>query len=197
MVSIFLVWKGTVQLFVLKIAVLIRGDFMLKRLADYSVIVVAMVILTILGTVVIVTLKPKHQDIWAGGLIIIVGLGAFIASRLLERRGTEKGISQRETLDDNTVYFLFYANSGLPVSLVTELWHEIADTMGVLPGKLRPTDRFGHEIGKSFWITNEALDALAAVATKRTKEYQSSIDLQLIKTVDDYIRQFSAMRKKP
>lgn len=185
------------QLFVLKIAVLIRGDFMLKRLADYSVIVVAMVILTILGTVVIVTLKPKHQDIWAGGLIIIVGLGAFIASRLLERRGTEKGISQRETLDDNTVYFLFYANSGLPVSLVTELWHEIADTMGVLPGKLRPTDRFGHEIGKSFWITNEALDALAAVATKRTKEYQSSIDLQLIKTVDDYIRQFSAMRKKP
>ena len=158
-----------------------------------NIVVVAMVILIAIGTVAIFTLKPEHAKIWAGGLIIIVGIGAFIASYLMERRKINSVFAQREILDDDTIYSRFYADSGLTKTFVAELWHEIADTLGILPGKLRPTDRFGHEIGKSYWITTEALDTLTAVAVRRSKKYQGSIDLAGIKTVDDYIRQFAAL----
>lgn len=166
----------------------------MSRIIDNrNTVVVAMITLIAIGTVAIFTFKPEHPKIWAGGLIIIVGIGAAVASYVMARRKINSIFAQREILDDDTIYSRFYADSGLTKTFVIELWHEIADTLGISPGKLRPTDRFGHEIGISYSITTEALDTLTAVAVRRAKKYQGSIDLAGIKTADDYIRQFAAL----
>ncbi|OPX99483.1 MAG: hypothetical protein A4E62_00122 [Syntrophorhabdus sp. PtaU1.Bin002] len=163
-------------------------------LASRKVVFCGMIVMVALGTISILMFEPERPGIWAVGMVVIVGLAAFLASRVMERRSAEIEVRQRETLDDDTTYSLFYADSGLAAPFVAELWHEIADTLGVPPGKLRPTDRFGYEIGNSFWITTEALDTLAAIAIRRAKEYHGAINWELIKTVDDYVRQLAALK---
>ena len=58
----------------------------------------------------------------------------------------------REELDDLSVYQQFYATAELMEPDVIMLWHEIADTLKVPAGKIRPTDVFGEDIGGAFLL---------------------------------------------
>lgn len=96
-------------------------------------------------------------------------------------------LQQREALDDNLIYSRFYLASGIEKASVQELWHEVANTLKIPAELLRPTDRFGKEIGVSL-ITSEELDYLGELALKRAKADGRSIDLKSIRSVDDYVR---------
>ncbi len=103
------------------------------------------------------------------------------------RRRTLMNLREREFLDDAAVYSRYYADSGIPEPRVLELWHEVANALSVSPGLLRPEDRFGKDIGVGF-ITSEDLDYLSQLAMKRAKVDARNVDLQSIRTVDDYVR---------
>lgn len=96
-------------------------------------------------------------------------------------------LQERQILDDGVLYSRYYAESGIPQASVMELWYEVANALKVPPGMLRPEDEFGKDIG--IWsITSEDLDYLGQLAIKRAKTDGRSIDLQAIKSVDDYVR---------
>jgi hypothetical protein len=155
---------------------------------------VAIVLLITVGIVALVTLQPAYPGIWAAVLIVAVGGGAFAFSRLYSGRAIAQTMTDRQELDDAAIYERFYRNSGLSPEVVTELWHEIADVLHLSPGKLRPTDRFGRDIGQ-FLLTSDELDALSALAVRRAGGKQAAGDLSVIKTVDDYIRRFGLVAK--
>jgi hypothetical protein len=125
----------------------------------------------------------------------LIGIAALIATLGLivlwwKRSAARRGLMTRESLDDDAVYSRFYAGSGLPNGQVLQLWHEIAETLGVPSGRLRPEDRFGKNVG-TYWITSDALDVLAAKGRQRAKQLGLTIDLKQIATVDQYVRCFA------
>lgn len=88
--------------------------------------------------------------VWVA-LYVIVGYWGWVLARSYWRtRGRlEKKrarIAQRERIPINAVYPAFFASSGLNEPKVTELWLEVARTLRVDPGKLRPSDRFDREL---------------------------------------------------
>ncbi|MBY4730339.1 hypothetical protein [Cupriavidus pauculus] len=103
------------------------------------------------------------------------------------RRRTAMKLQERQDLNDDALYSRFYSDSGISQAKVIELWHEVADALNVAPGQLRPEDEFGKDIG-TWSITSEDLDYLGQLALKRAKVNGRSVDLQAIKSVDDYVR---------
>ena len=121
------------------------------------------------------------------GAALAAGLGVLIP--WLRRRRSVAALEGRESLDDEAFYGRYYAESKIPKTLVSELRHEVAETLKVPTAKLRPEDRFGKQIG-TYWITSEDLDVLAAKGRNRAKALGLSVDLQKLNTVDEYIRCF-------
>ncbi|WP_316680244.1 hypothetical protein [Ralstonia flaminis] len=74
---------------------------------------------------------------------------------------------------------------------VRVLWNEIADTLRVPASKLRPSDRFGTDIG-AYFITSEELDVLGDLAARRATQRDMKIDITALATVDDYVKAFAA-----
>jgi hypothetical protein len=70
---------------------------------------------------------------------------------------------------------------------VWEVWNEIATTLRVPPEKLRPTDRFGEDIGLDFG-PSDRLDTLSELAFKRAQRRQLNVRLEALDTIDDYVR---------
>jgi len=122
------------------------------------------------------------------GAAVAAGLGVLVP--WLRRRRSAAALEGRESLDDEAFYGHYYAESKLPKTLVSELRHEVAETLKVPAAKLRPDDRFGKQIG-TYWITSEDLDVLAAKGRNRAKALGLSVDLQKLNTVDEYIRCFA------
>jgi len=133
------------------------------------------------------------MDKWvvvAAGLVL-AGIG--YGFRLAGARATASALQGREAMSDEAIYERFYAVSGIDRDVVKELWHEIALVLHVPAQHLRPTDRFGKDIGVST-ITSEELDELGALAKRRVERQGLNVDLPAIETVDDYVRQLAATR---
>jgi hypothetical protein len=117
-----------------------------------------------------------------------------ISADVLEKRRVKRMFAEREALNNDSMYSLFFANSGLSAPFVAELLREIAELLEISPGKLRPSDRFGHEIGMRIFVrSSDVLDALASIANRRAKKYNNSINLEDIKTIDEYVKRFAAI----
>ena len=96
----------------------------------------------------------------------------------------------RDALDDDAVYSRFYATAGLAKAEVLEVWHEVAETLRVPAGQLRPDDRFGKDVG-TYWITSDDLDVLATKGRHRAQRLGLTIDFGQLGTVDQYVRCFA------
>jgi hypothetical protein len=118
-------------------------------------------------------------------LIAIFGL----AVPWWKQKAARRDLGTRECLDDEGVYSRYYATSDLPKAQVLELWHEVAATLRVPAGQLRPEDRFGKDVGV-YWITSDALDVLATKGRNRAKQLGLDVDLKALTTVDEYVRCF-------
>ena len=99
-------------------------------------------------------------------------------------------ISSREDLSLDEIYERFYGAEGFDRSAIFDIWQEIAGNLEVSVGKIRPSDRFGKEVG-GYLVTSEKLDALGLAAKKRAKKYGIKIEISKIASIDDYVRSFS------
>jgi hypothetical protein len=128
------------------------------------------------------------MDTWAtrlGGLLLLL-LAAWALSTLPHRRELKR-LNQRESIGDEEVYRRYYADSGLSKVSVREVWMEIATTLRAPPDKLRPTDRFGKDVG-TYLVTSEELDDLFELAQCPAKRRQVNLAAERLVTVDDYVR---------
>ncbi|WP_143708277.1 hypothetical protein [Ralstonia pickettii] len=121
---------------------------------------------------------------------IAVGGGAALLRRK-RRQGSLHALSERESLSDAEIYKQFYAGGNFDEAAVRAVWNEIAETLRVPADKLRPTDKFGADIGASF-ITSEELDTLGELAAQRAARHGKEVDISAIATVDDYVKAFAA-----
>lgn len=118
--------------------------------------------------------------------VAVIGIAIYQA----RKRGTIRLLADREPLGDEEIYSRFYASSGLAKSLVIELWHEVASSLGLAPERLLPTDRFGKDIGV-YWLTSDNLDVLGAITKQRASQQGLKVDLASLGTVDEYVRFFA------
>jgi hypothetical protein len=120
---------------------------------------------------------------------IAVGGGAALLRR--KRRQTSlQALSERGSLSDIEIYKQFYAGGNFDEAAVRSAWNEIAETLGVPADKLRPTDKFGADIGVRF-ITSDELDTLGELAAQRASRHGKKVDVPAIATVDDYVKAFA------
>ncbi|MBT2336216.1 hypothetical protein J7E49_20160 [Variovorax paradoxus] len=127
-------------------------------------------------------------------ILIAVGVALLITviGYLFRKKKIAKAsalVDSRETLSFDEIFQNFYSSGEFDKTKIMELWGEIAQTLGVSEGKMRPTDRFGKEIGV-YLITSEELDALAILAKKRATKNNLAVNIHELTTVDEYIRQF-------
>lgn len=126
--------------------------------------------------------------------VIAVGGGAALLRRK-RRQASLQALSERESLSDAEIYRQFYAAGNFDETAVRSAWNEIAETLRVPADKLRPTDKFGADIGVSF-ITCEELDTLGELAAQRAAPHGKEVDISAIATVDDYVKAFAASSPK-
>jgi hypothetical protein len=152
----------------------------------------AMAVFIVAGVVTVFTTRPPQAAFWIGVVVFGFGIIASIASVLLGKKKSKTLFDERPMLSDDEIYRQYFAEVGLPQALVLELWREVAGVLNLPAGKLRPTDRFGQELG-GYWITSEELDALGDVAAARARRHNATLNLAEIKTLDEYVRRFAAI----
>jgi len=124
---------------------------------------------------------------WVIGLAALVGTTAvwWLQRRSESRRCFEK----REEVDLDPIYFSFFAHRCLPRHLVLELWCEVADSLAVPAGKLRPSDRFDEELAFSGWGFDDEVGRLVHAERHRLERggVLEAHGIDEIQTVGGYI----------
>lgn len=127
-------------------------------------------------------------------LIAAFAIAAGCGAEWLHRRRRQaslQALSERESVSDVEIYKQFYADGNFDEASVRAVWNEIAETLRVPADKLRPTDKFGADIGVWF-ITSDDLDTLGELAAQRAGRHGKEVDISAIATVDDYVKAFAA-----
>lgn len=164
-------------------------------LLHQKAVLYTMAVLIVAGVVAIFTARPAQPAFWIGVVVLGFGVAASIASVVLAKQRSKRLLEDRATLSDEDIYRQYFAESGLPQPLVLELWREVADALHLPAGKLRPTDRFGQELG-GYWITSDDLDALGQVVATRARRQGATLNLAEIKTLDEYVRRLVAIGQR-
>ena len=131
----------------------------------------------------------------AAGILFLLALlvGSFGIGGDIRRKKNAR-LGQRERLTPDEFYERFYAGAGLPKTLVLELLKEVADSVEVDAGLLRPSDRFSVELMDINFGRLTPLDGgLFEVnfrAELRAKKLGADLDLSRILTLHDYIKTF-------
>jgi hypothetical protein len=127
-----------------------------------------------------------------------VGLAAAAWSYLATKRKRRTVFGGREPVAAEEVFARYYADSGLDERVVVQLWSDCAAKLKVPAEKLRPTDRFEHELAVAdFWSSLDDLrEDLADYALSRAKKLGATIDLKSPKTLDDLIRQLALIETR-
>ena len=159
-------------------------------LLQQKAVLYAMGLLIVAGVVVIFATRPAQPAFWIGVVVFGFGILASIASVVFATRKSKRLFDDRTALSDDEIYRHF-ADTGFPQALVLELWREVARTLHLPAERLRPTDRFGQELG-GYWITSDDLDALGQVASERARRHGGTLNLAEIKTLDEYVRRLAA-----
>lgn len=120
------------------------------------------------------------------GVICVLGVGAWGVQTLRHRSEVQR-LNKRESLEIKNLYSHYYATSGLSEPSVMEIWQEIASTLHLPAEKLRPTDRFGHDVGTYLVLSNE-LDSLGELGAGRAKRLGIDVRWEKIATIDEYVR---------
>lgn len=95
----------------------------------------------------------------------------------------------RPNLSLEDIYDQFFAESQLPQEIVAEVWQELANTLELPAGLLRPEDRFDRELAPqegNEW--DDPIGVLPATIKRHYKEVGMPLPpLTQIQTVRDYI----------
>src|SRR5208283_2362757 len=105
-----------------------------------------------------------------------------------------KRLQNREEFTSDEIYSRFFADKHLPKGLVLELWNEVADSLRLPKGKLRPSDRFDEELAPvKGWEYDDDIVEVTWAAQHRIKESGATFDLSKIQTLGDYVEFFSRL----
>jgi hypothetical protein len=88
------------------------------------------------------------------------------------------------------MYDLYFREYGFNRNDVLSLLNEIAHTLGIPVGALRPNDRLGKDVGGGC-VTTPELDTLSELALERATASGKSTNIENINTVSDYISAFA------
>lgn len=130
-------------------------------------------------------------------VIILAGVGLLAAISALDQRRRRIVLFKepdREDLRDSEIYERFYFDSNRPESEIATIWNEVASALRLPPGKLRPHDKFGHDVGSGY-VTSEELDDLFKRGVVRARSLGVDVDFEHIETIDDYIKAFATSKK--
>jgi hypothetical protein len=112
----------------------------------------------------------------------------FLTTSLTEKRRRSNFEKARSAMTLENIYEKWYVNSGIKFERFREIWMEVGEYLHLDPRSLRPSDRFGIEIGKG-GLTTDDLDSLGEAAVKHLRfSGLGSAALAGIKTVDDYVK---------
>jgi hypothetical protein len=125
------------------------------------------------------------------GVVVVAVVGGVLAWNFVPRRQRLKQFQGRPDLSLEQIHGEFFGRANFPKELVSELWNEVAESLRLPPGKLRPTDRFDKELAapQGWEFDDEILDVQWA-AERRLKRSGTQADLSQIKTVGDYVEFF-------
>jgi hypothetical protein len=123
-----------------------------------------------------------------GGLLTV---GGVLAWNFIPHRRRLARFADREELSADSIYSEFFAANNFPKGLVLELWNEVAGSLRVPPGKLRPTDRFDKELApvKGWEFDDDTLEVHWA-AQRRVKKLGVDADISAVQTLRDYVEFF-------
>ncbi len=127
--------------------------------------------------------------LWAFGVGLIALIAGIFATLHNGSRGRTKRLVDREIFSMEVIYDRFFASENLSKPLVLELWSEVAVTLGIPPGKLRPTDRFDKELAPVEAWDDDIVEVQWA-AERRLKKTGSKADLSGVQTLGDYVHFF-------
>jgi len=130
-------------------------------------------------------------------LIVIFVFAIVLLDRIfgpfLDRRKINR-FQDRGRITPDQFYDTFYSNSGLSRQTVLQLLDEVAESIRIPAGLLRPQDRFEVELADEKWYWPDwGLDELSENASTRLKKLEAAVEADKIKTVDDYIRTFGSL----
>jgi hypothetical protein len=85
------------------------------------------------------------------------------------------------------IYLHYYEASDVEYAVFCLLWNDIAESFSILPGLIRPNDRFGEEL--PYRTDDEDLILNLCLARHlKEEDMRDLVTPKTIKTVDDYIR---------
>jgi len=123
-----------------------------------------------------------------GGLVVASGV---LVWNFVPRRQRLKRFESRPDLSLDQIYGEFFGGRNLSKELVCELWKEVAESLHLPPGKLRPTDRFDAELAPpKGWEHDDNIVDVQWAAERRLKRSGTQADLSQIKTLSDYVEFF-------
>src|SRR5438046_8791462 len=79
-------------------------------------------------------------------ILALLIIGAVCVWAYVPRRQRLRRFEGRPELSPEQIYSEFFASKNLPQKLTCELWNEVAASLHVPPGKLRPTDHFAQSL---------------------------------------------------
>jgi hypothetical protein len=102
-----------------------------------------------------------------------------------------KRLRNREEFTSDEIYSRFFADKNLPKGLVLGVWNEVADSLRLPKGKLRPSDRFDKELAPvKGWEYDDDIVEVIWAAQHQIKESGATFDLSKIQTLGDYVEFF-------
>jgi hypothetical protein len=142
----------------------------------------AILLLAVIGVVV----STYFKQIETGWILVFVGgIGVSIVSLWYPRYAKRRVFDSRPSVSIDKIYEQFYSDSGLSKQNVENWWRQVANILSLPADKLRPTDRFGIELGPYRGIDDEMgdLEKIIADLVDRNK-----LKSQRFNTLDDLIK---------
>lgn len=168
---------------------------MRARTENTGGILQAVVIMAILAVLALGVWQRGLTPARIVGLVVVMGIGSLvaIASTIYSRRERRIRFDAREELGMEVIFSQYYAKSSLSKDVIVRLWGECAETLGIPPGKLRPTDRFDHELKglDKLQITDDSVSHLLEDTWIKAKRAGVSFDAKSVATLDDLIRRLA------
>lgn len=121
--------------------------------------------------------------------LVFFGILYHLLSAYFKNRFYRSVFKGREGMTEAEIYRQYYEKFGIEYETFLEAWKHIANFFKLNGSLLRPADRFGEEI-LGYELYREELDDLALLLREKAKKMNLEVDLERIKTLDDYIKAF-------
>lgn len=129
-------------------------------------------------------------------LAIVITTIAFILMDKCYRRFCIARLMKKRQCLTHKEMLAFYELTDFSPTDILERWFEVADILGVSAGYLRPSDQLNKIVTLSFF-TDDRVEDISDRAIELNKILGLSLELEMMRTLDDYITAFSSKNVKP